>query len=80
MICALAVTYPWANPIPDWASRKQASVVEKQRKTVCLPPPAAMQILPATLLIDGEGCVLGTLNGPAEWASDDAKKLVQTAF
>ena len=36
--------------------------------------------LPATLLIDGEGCVLGTLNGPAEWASDDAKKLVQTAF
>ena len=36
--------------------------------------------LPATLLVDGSGCVLGALNGPAEWASDDAKKLIETAL
>ena len=35
--------------------------------------------LPATLLIDGKGCVLGTLNGPAEWAGDDAKGLIIAA-
>lgn len=32
--------------------------------------------LPVTLLIDGEGCLLANMNGPAEWASDDAKKLI----
>lgn len=36
--------------------------------------------LPATLLINGKGCVLGTLNGPAEWAGEDAKKLVKAAL
>lgn len=36
--------------------------------------------LPATLLISKKGCVLGTLNGPAEWAGDDAKALIKTAF
>ncbi|MEL6503529.1 MAG: TlpA disulfide reductase family protein [Pseudomonadota bacterium] len=36
--------------------------------------------LPATLLIDGNGCVLGALNGPAEWASDDAKALVRAGM
>ncbi|MEP1207219.1 MAG: redoxin domain-containing protein [Rhizobiaceae bacterium] len=36
--------------------------------------------LPATLLVNNKGCVLGTLNGPAEWASDEAKSLVSVAF
>lgn len=36
--------------------------------------------LPATLLIDRRGCALGVLNGPAEWASDDAKELVKVAM
>ncbi len=36
--------------------------------------------LPVTLLLDKEGCILGSLNGPAEWASEDAKKLVRTAL
>ena len=36
--------------------------------------------LPATLLINGAGCVLGALNGPAEWASNDAKNLIRIAF
>lgn len=35
--------------------------------------------LPVTLLIDGEGCLLAHMNGPADWASADAKRLVDTA-
>jgi thiol-disulfide isomerase/thioredoxin len=33
--------------------------------------------MPATMLIDRQGCVLGSLNGPANWASADAKTLVE---
>jgi len=36
--------------------------------------------LPVTLLLDEEGCILGSLNGPAEWASEDAKTLIRTAL
>lgn len=36
--------------------------------------------LPATLLIDGNGCRIGSLNGPAEWDSEDAKALIQAAM
>ncbi|MDF1608044.1 TlpA disulfide reductase family protein [Hoeflea sp. YIM 152468] len=32
--------------------------------------------LPVTLIIGKDGCLLGAMNGPAEWASDDAKALV----
>jgi len=33
--------------------------------------------LPATLMIGKDGCMLGAMNGPAEWASEDAKALVR---
>jgi len=36
--------------------------------------------MPTTLLIDRDGCELGTLAGPAEWASDDAVKLIEAAL
>jgi hypothetical protein len=36
--------------------------------------------MPTTLLIDPNGCELGFLAGPAEWASDDAMKLIRTAL
>ncbi len=36
--------------------------------------------LPATMLIDGEGCLIAHMNGPAEWASPDAKRLVEAAL
>jgi|SRR5262245_37186240 len=36
--------------------------------------------MPTTLLIDANGCELGVLAGPAEWASDDAVKLVEAAL
>jgi len=35
--------------------------------------------MPTTLLIDRNGCELGTLAGPAEWASDDAIRLIEAA-
>jgi thiol-disulfide isomerase/thioredoxin len=36
--------------------------------------------MPTTLLIDAEGCEIGTVAGPAEWASEDAVKLVTAAL
>jgi thiol-disulfide isomerase/thioredoxin len=36
--------------------------------------------MPSTLLVDGKGCEIGTLAGPAEWASDDAVRLVSAAL
>lgn len=35
--------------------------------------------LPTTLLVSTDGCELGTLYGPAEWASPDAKALIAAA-
>jgi thiol-disulfide isomerase/thioredoxin len=35
--------------------------------------------MPTTLLIDPQGCEIANLAGPAEWASDDAVKLVEAA-
>jgi thiol-disulfide isomerase/thioredoxin len=36
--------------------------------------------MPTTLLIDPNGCELGVLAGPAEWASEDAVKLIEAAL
>jgi len=36
--------------------------------------------MPTTLLVDPKGCELGAIAGPAEWASDDAVKLIQAAL
>jgi thiol-disulfide isomerase/thioredoxin len=33
--------------------------------------------LPVTLMVGRDGCLLGAMNGPAEWASDDAKNLIR---
>ncbi len=35
--------------------------------------------MPTTLLVDHSGCELASLAGPAEWASEDAVKLVEAA-
>ena len=35
--------------------------------------------LPATLLIDDKGCLIGSMNGPAVWDSEDAKALIKAA-
>ena len=36
--------------------------------------------MPTTLLIDPAGCEIGSIAGPAEWASEDAIKLIQAAM
>lgn len=36
--------------------------------------------MPTTLLIDPAGCEIGTLAGPAEWASEDAIRLISAAL
>jgi len=35
--------------------------------------------LPATVLIDAEGCGVGALSGPAVWDSDEAKAMIRAA-
>jgi thiol-disulfide isomerase/thioredoxin len=35
--------------------------------------------MPTTLLVDPSGCEIGTIAGPAEWASPDAVKLIEAA-
>ena len=36
--------------------------------------------MPTTLLVDRSGCEIGTIAGPAEWASDDAVKMIKAAL
>jgi thiol-disulfide isomerase/thioredoxin len=36
--------------------------------------------MPTTILIDPQGCEIGNLAGPAEWASEDALKLIAAAL
>src|SRR5712671_1490623 len=35
--------------------------------------------MPTSVLVDGQGCEIGTIAGPAEWASDDAIRLITAA-
>jgi len=36
--------------------------------------------MPTSVLVDGRGCEIATIAGPAEWASDDAVKLITAAM
>ena len=36
--------------------------------------------LPTTLVIDAKGCEIGVMKGPAEWASEDGKRLIQAVM
>ncbi len=36
--------------------------------------------MPTSILVDGQGCEIANLAGPAEWASDDAIKLIKAAM
>jgi len=35
--------------------------------------------MPTSVLVDAQGCEIGTIAGPAEWASDDAVNLIKAA-
>jgi thiol-disulfide isomerase/thioredoxin len=36
--------------------------------------------MPTSVLVDGQGCEIASIAGPAEWASDDAIKLIKAAL
>jgi thiol-disulfide isomerase/thioredoxin len=36
--------------------------------------------MPTSVLVDGQGCEIATIAGPAEWSSDDAVKLITAAI
>ncbi|GIL01476.1 MAG: thiol:disulfide interchange protein TlpA [Alphaproteobacteria bacterium] len=36
--------------------------------------------MPTSLLIDAEGCLLGSMSGPADWAGADARALIEAAL
>jgi thiol-disulfide isomerase/thioredoxin len=36
--------------------------------------------MPTSVLVDGQGCEIATIAGPAEWDSDDAVKLISAAI
>jgi thiol-disulfide isomerase/thioredoxin len=36
--------------------------------------------MPTSVLVDGQGCEIATIAGPAEWGSDDAIKLIKAAM
>lgn len=36
--------------------------------------------MPTSVLVDPQGCEIGTIAGPAEWASEDAVKLIKAAM
>ena len=36
--------------------------------------------LPTTVLIDDKGCAVGIMEGPADWASPEAFRLIQAAL
>jgi thiol-disulfide isomerase/thioredoxin len=36
--------------------------------------------LPASVLVDARGCMLGAMNGPAAWESDDAMAMIKAAL
>jgi thiol-disulfide isomerase/thioredoxin len=36
--------------------------------------------MPTSVLVDGQGCEIANIAGPAEWASDDAIKLIKAAM
>ena len=35
--------------------------------------------MPTSVLVDAQGCEIGTIAGPAEWSSEDAQKLIKAA-
>jgi thiol-disulfide isomerase/thioredoxin len=36
--------------------------------------------LPVTMLVDGQGCLIAHMNGPADWSGPDARRLVEAAL
>ena len=59
--------------IPFLHDNTMESFQQLKRKAVALG-------MPTTVLVDENSCALGVLNGPAQWASDDAFRLIDAAL
>jgi hypothetical protein len=68
------------------ASRKFLDETQVERLALYVDPSARLSSdlrvvgLPATLLLDTQGREIGRLLGPAEWDSEDAKRLIRSAM
>jgi thiol-disulfide isomerase/thioredoxin len=68
------------------ASKKFLDETQVERLALYVDPTTRMSSelrvvgLPATLLIDAQGREIGRLLGPAEWDSEDAKRLIRSAI
>lgn len=62
-----------ADDLPLYTDRSTRIFEEVKKRGLALG-------LPVTLLLDRNGCRLGHINGPAEWDSDDGKRLIEAAI
>ncbi len=61
----------WAH-LPLYQDPSGFSIIERLKTS------AVSAGLPATVLVDADGCELAVLQGPAEWDSPDGRKLIET--
>lgn len=59
--------------LPLYTDRSTAIFSELKSRSLALG-------LPVTILLDRNGCRLGHMNGPAEWDSEDGKRLIEAAI
>ena len=65
------------KPVEEEETTASGIVLPDTAKDAPLTPPSG---LPASVLLDGKGCMLGAMNAPAAWDSDDAKALIKAAI
>ena len=58
--------------LPLYTDRSTAIFAELKSRSLALG-------LPVTILVDRNGCRLGHMNGPAEWDSEEGKRLIEAA-
>ena len=70
-----------AHPNPGMASLKRAAEryapADQHGEALVSPLFADLAGLPATLVLDENGCELGVLQGPAEWNTDDGRAVIE---
>ena len=72
-------TQPGAHSPQEWLGFRQVGRRPRQLNQIVIDQALALG-LPVTLLVNGDGCLLAHMNGPAEWASEDALALIRAAL
>ena len=70
--------------VPKWLDENKIQALTRYRDPAgkvfqTLRAQGKVQGLPTTFVINGQGCLLAEMAGPANWASDEALALLQTA-